>query len=77
MSDNFIIYRDRGGKMPQLRRHATPQPWATHPYYTVYRNNKPVKTVPYPGQNADWDFSINEFVTLETREVVRGAICYG
>lgn len=77
MSDNFIIYRDKGGKMPQLRRETKPAPWASHPYYTVYRGNRPVKTVPYPGQNAVYDYSLNEFVTLEKGEVMRGQLCYG
>lgn len=74
-TSNFYVYRDRTGKMPQL----THKPWASksHPYYTQYVNDKPVKTVPYPGQNAVWDYSLNEFVTLGKGEVMRGAICYG
>ena len=72
---NFYVYRDKEGKMPQLML----KPWdsKSHPYYTRYVNDKPVKTVPYPGQNAVWDYSINEFVTLEKGEVMKGAICYG
>lgn len=75
-SSNFYIYRDKDGKMPQLTR----KPWASksHPYYTKYLNDRPVKTVPYPGQNAVWDYSINEFVTLDTGLPLRGvAVCYG
>ncbi len=38
--DNFRIYVDRGGKMPQLRRRA----WecASHPYYVRYVGGRPV-----------------------------------
>ena len=40
MRDNFRIYVDRGGNMPQL----THKRWAsnTHPYYIRYENNRPV-----------------------------------
>lgn len=40
MKDNFRIYVDRGGNMPQLRR----KKWdsKTHPFYIRYENNHPV-----------------------------------
>lgn len=41
MRDNFMIYVDREGKMPQLRR----KKWVkaiSHPYYVRYVNNHPV-----------------------------------
>jgi len=40
MRDNFRIYVDREGCMPQLRR----KKWKciSHPYYVRYENNHPV-----------------------------------
>ena len=40
MPTNFLIYKDRGGKMPQLRR--TKWTCETHPYYIRYINNRPI-----------------------------------
>lgn len=40
MTNNFRVYVDRGGNMPQLRHSV----WkcATHPYYIRYVNDRPV-----------------------------------
>lgn len=40
MNNNFMIYVDREGNMPQLRR----KKWKciSHPYYVRYVNNHPV-----------------------------------
>ena len=40
MNNNFMIYVDREGKIPQLRR----KKWKciSHPYYVRYQNNHPV-----------------------------------
>lgn len=74
--NNYIVYVDRDGKMPQLRYHSTPAPWASHPYYTVYVGDRPTTCVPYPGQDSVYCYKQQEFLDLTTREVVRGRICH-
>ena len=62
--NNFIIYVDRGGNMPQLRNDRTPDPWITHPYYVKYENNRPVLVKPYPGQKTVWDYAQSKYIPL-------------
>lgn len=70
--NNFYIYVDRDGKMPQLRN----KKWKakSHPYYVRYANNNPVAyhgpldvvaTHVTTGGLKFWDYSINEFVPTD------------
>lgn len=70
MKDNFYIYVDRGGKMPQLKY----RKWTseTHPHYVRYANNRPVAyhgpldvvatKITTDGSLCFWDYSRSEFV---------------
>lgn len=62
MSDNFIIYVDREGKMPVLRRRATVI--ASHPHFVRYVNNVPMEVKPYPGQDQVWDYATSSYESL-------------
>jgi hypothetical protein len=69
--DNFWIYVDREGKMPQLRRAR----WEskTHPYYVRYVNNRPVgRHGPVNLLRSDitgtkiWDYNQKDYVPANT-----------
>lgn len=70
MANNFYIYLDREGKMPQLRYHK--RKCDSHPFYIRYVGDKPVS---YHGpleilamggpKGKIWDYSINEYVSME------------
>lgn len=62
--DNFYIYTDSEGKLPQLRD----KPWEskTHKHWVKYRGNKPVAANPHPGQDKVWDYSSNKYVPTPT-----------
>lgn len=62
--DNFYIYVDSDGKMPQL----TYKPWTSksHRYWTQYRNNKPISVKPHPKQTHVWDYSTNSSVKVSS-----------
>lgn len=62
MSDNFIIYVDREGKMPVLRRRATVI--RSHPYFVRYVNDSPVEVKLYPGQTEVWDYVTSSYESL-------------
>jgi hypothetical protein len=71
MRDNFWVYVDSGGKLPQLRYN----PWDSplYPYYVRYVGNKPVAyrgpldvvaTSTHDGLKF-YDYSLKEFVPAE------------
>ena len=75
MNNNFYIYKDKGGKIPQLRYSA----WQcrTHPYFVQYVNNRPVK---YHGpidvvsdnvnRDAVWCYDTHNFIPTNSLEVI-------
>ena len=73
MTQNFFIYTDKGGKMPQLRY----KPWQciTHPYFVQYVNNRPVK---YHGPDdlmgnkngSVWCYASSDYVPLSSIQSV-------
>ena len=67
--DNFVIYTDSEGKLPQLRRIGVPLgcplSLPDHNYWTEYRNNKPVKIRPYPGQTREWCYDRCEYISID------------
>lgn len=62
MSDNFYVYVDREGKMPQLRQRATVI--QTHPYFVRYVQNVPAQVLPYPGQTQVWNYASCSYDSL-------------
>lgn len=64
---NFVIYTDSDGKMPIMNKIGVPLSPSVakhHRYWVEYRNNKPVKVRPYPGQDRVWDYSANAYVDI-------------
>jgi len=69
MNDNFYVYTDIDGKLPQLRRTA----WRslTHRYYVRYVNNKPVECKPHNGQTLVWDYSLCRYIPIDQVKIVQ------
>lgn len=62
MSDNFYLYVDNEGKMPQLRQRATLI--RTHRFFVRYVQNVPVEVFPYPGQTQVWNYASCSYDSL-------------
>lgn len=71
MSDNFVIYTDSEGKMPQLRRPGVPVGMKSHRYWVEYRGNRPVSARPYPGQEKVWDYDKQQYVPLSSVRILK------
>ena len=72
--NDFIIYTDCTGNMPQLTKIGVPLAPSlekSHKHWTEYRDNKPVLIRPLPNQSRVWDYSKNEFVSIEGVKVVK------
>lgn len=67
-SGNFIIYFDRGMKMPQLYRESSPEPWSTHPYWVQYYNDSPVAYNLPDDVESVWDYSKSKKVPVIRRK---------
>jgi hypothetical protein len=65
MRTDFIIYTDRGNKMPVLQYHRAPKPTTTHPHWVVYRDNRPRRVCLPVDVTTVWCYATGGYVPVD------------